>query len=307
MDWFLLSLLCAFALASADAATKAWLQGYSARELALVRFTLTGVLLLPLLIGLPAPWSLPPAFWGWMLLLWPLEILAMLLYMAAIRDHPLSTTLPYLAFTPVFIVGIAYWLLGERVSMQGAAGVLLVVVGAWLLNVGQARINDWRSWARPLTAILQQPGSRMMLAAAVIYAFTATMGKAALGYLPAEQFGAFYFLSLGLLVPLVFALPLPRRLRPAAPRSPGQVISGLFRRPAAVVAIAALNAVMVYTHFLALQLVEVAYMIAVKRTSLLFGILFGALLFCERQMATRLPAGALMIAGVAMILFGRAA
>jgi drug/metabolite transporter (DMT)-like permease len=306
VDWFLLSLLCAFALASADAATKGWLQGYSAQELALVRFTLTGVLLLPLLIGLPVPWSLPPAFWGWMLLLWPLEILAMLLYMAAIRDHPLSLTLPYLAFTPVFVLAIAYWLLGERISMQGAAGVLLVVAGAWLLNADYARAGDWRSWGKPLAAILRQPGPRMMLAVAVIYAFTSTMGKAALAYLPAEQFGAFYFLSLGLLVPVVFALPLPRRIRPAAPRSPHRAITGLFRRPAAVVGVAALNAVMVYTHFLALQLVEVAYMIAVKRTSLLFGILFGALLFRERHLGTRLPAGALMLAGVVMILTGRA-
>jgi drug/metabolite transporter (DMT)-like permease len=43
-------------------------------------------------------------------------------------------------------------------------------------------------------------------------------------------------------------------------------------------------------------------MIAVKRTSLLFGILYGVLLFGEPGLATRLPAGALMLAGVALIL-----
>jgi uncharacterized membrane protein len=61
---------------------------------------------------------------------------------------------------------------------------------------------------------------------------------------------------------------------------------------------------MVYTHFLALQRAEVAYMIAVKRTSLLFGILYGALLFRESGMRTRLPAGVLMLAGVVTILTG---
>ena len=61
-------------------------------------------------------------------------------------------------------------------------------------------------------------------------------------------------------------------------------------------------AVMAYTHFLALQQVEVAYMIAVKRTSLLFGILYGALLFKETGLTRRLPAGVLMVAGVALIL-----
>ena len=43
-------------------------------------------------------------------------------------------------------------------------------------------------------------------------------------------------------------------------------------------------------------------MIAVKRTSLLFGILYGALFFREPGLARRLPAGALMVAGVALIL-----
>ena len=61
-------------------------------------------------------------------------------------------------------------------------------------------------------------------------------------------------------------------------------------------------AVMVVTHFLAIARVEVAYMIAVKRTSLLFGILYGALLFRERRLGQNMFAGALMVAGVALIL-----
>jgi drug/metabolite transporter (DMT)-like permease len=60
-------------------------------------------------------------------------------------------------------------------------------------------------------------------------------------------------------------------------------------------------AVMVLTHFLAIERVEAAYMIAVKRTSLLFGILYGALLFRERRLGRNLLAGSLMLAGVALI------
>ena len=49
MSWLSLSLVCAFSLASADAATKAWLGDYAARELTLVRFGVTGLLMTPLL------------------------------------------------------------------------------------------------------------------------------------------------------------------------------------------------------------------------------------------------------------------
>ena len=63
----------------------------------------------------------------------------------------------------------------------------------------------------------------------------------------------------------------------------------------------------IHPHFLALQGVEVAYMIAVKRTSLLFGILYGALVFGERQLGTRLLAGGIMLGGVLLIALGNVA
>ena len=295
MDWIALSLLCAFSLASTDAATKAWLGDYSTRELTLVRFTLTGLVLTPLLVGMPALGDLPPAFWGWMAALVPLELAAMLLYMAAIRDHPLSLTLPYLAFTPVFVILIANVLLGERVTPGGAAGVALVVAGAWLLNVRHARRDDWHSWVEPLRAVLYEPGSRMMLGVAVIYALTSTLGKGAMQYLDPRYFGAFYFALLGLAALVLFGLPQPRRLL----RAMGLVRRG--GRPWAVLAVVGLNALMAFTHFLALQRVQVAYMISVKRVSLLLGILYGAWLFHEPGLKTHLPAGALMLAGIFLI------
>lgn len=290
MDWVFWALACALSLAATDAATKAWLSDYSARELALVRLALTGLLLSPLLLAMPLPTSLPWAFWGWIAALLPLEIAAMLLYMAAIRDHPLSLTLPYLAFTPVFVLLIAAVLLGERIPPSGAAGVLLVVIGAWLLNVEHASLKDWRSWGRPLLAITWEPGSRMMLGVAVLYGFTSTMGKGAMQYLEPEQFGAVYFILLGGAAIVLFAGARP------------SMIMRVARKPRAVLGVALLNAVMVFTHFVALAQVEVAYMIAVKRTSLLFGILLGAWLFHERGLASHLLAGSVMVAGVALIL-----
>lgn len=289
MDWLYLSLLCALSLATADAATKAWLQGYSARELTLVRMGITGLLMAPLLADLAPLLDLPHEFWLWILALVPLEVAAMLLYMAAIRDHPLSLTLPYLAFTPVFVILTGYLLLGERVDAAGAAGVLLVVAGAWLLNVRHADPRDWRSWATPLRAILWEPGSRMMLGVAFLYSLTSVMGKGAMQYMPPEDFGAFYFVLLGAAAIALFALPHPG------------ILGRIWRRPGAVLTVALFNAGMVYTHFLALQLVEVAYMIAVKRTSLLFGILYGALLFHERGLGAHAFAGTLMLGGVFLI------
>ena len=75
-------------------------------------------------VAYPIP-SVPPVFWAWIGALVPLEILAMRLYLLAIRDSPLHLTLPYLAFTPVFNVLTGYLVLGESVSSRGLAGLWL--------------------------------------------------------------------------------------------------------------------------------------------------------------------------------------
>ena len=291
MDWFALALLCAFSLASADAVTKRWLGQASAREIVLLRLGLTGVLLLPLTLSQPLP-PLPFAFWAWMAILVPLELLAMLLYMRAVRDYPLALTLPYLAFTPVFVTVTGWLLIGERVDAQGLAGILLVVAGSWLLNAGSPGPAH-TAWPGPVRAIAANPGSRLMLLVALIYSLTSVGGKAAMQWLPARQFGPFYFLLVGGAALLLFGFR----------RHAG--LGVLRRHPWAGLAVAVLSAVMVYTHFLALERVETAYMIAVKRTGLLFGILYGAVLFREPRLRRNLTAGGLMVAGVAIILVGR--
>ena len=54
----------------------------------------------------------------------------------------------------------------------------------------------------------------------------------------------------------------------------------------------------------AVSLTNVAYMIAVKRTSLLIGVLYGHLFFREPGIRHRLPGALLMVAGVALIATG---
>ena len=79
-------------------------------------------------------------------------------------------------------------------------------------------------------------------------------------------------------------------------------VNVLWRKPVPHIAIGLFMGVMVVTHFFAIQHVEVAYMIAVKRTSLLFGILYSVLLFHERARIEHFVAGGLMLAGVYLIV-----
>jgi drug/metabolite transporter (DMT)-like permease len=288
MHWLGLTLLSAFCLATADAATKRYLSHYRPGEIVLVRFGVTGVLLLPLLFLQTWP-ELPLPFWAWVAALLPLEILAMWLYMLAIRECPLSLTLPYLAFTPVFNVVTGYIFLDESVSGIGFAGILLVVCGAWLLNLDAANTGQRLDMLAPFRAIVRERGSRLMLGTAAIYSVTSVLGKGALQHVSPQFFGPFYFALLGLVAIPLFVSRELRSWSAAGRHMRAHLLVGIFM------------AGMVLAHFHAIQHVEVAYMIAVKRTSLLFGLLYGAWLFGETGLVRNLAAASLMIAGVYLI------
>jgi uncharacterized membrane protein len=54
-------------------------------------------------------------------------------------------------------------------------------------------------------------------------------------------------------------------------------------------------------HFHGIEQAPAAYLIAVKRTSLLFSVLYGGLWLGEGQLASRLAGAAVMMAGVILI------
>ncbi len=288
MSWVGLALLCALSLALADTTSKRWLAHIPRDTLTLIRTGLPGVLLLPALYWLDIA-SLPWVFWGWVMAAMPLEILAMALYTRAIQESPLSQTLPYMAFTPVFAILTGWVLLGETVSPQGLAGILLVTAGAWGLNLEHAEWHP-RTWLLPFRAMLVQRGARLMLVVAAIYSVTAALGKGAVAYMDGAAFGALYFIVLGLCAFLYFGF-----------RVPGSAL-GALRAGRYAWLVGGLLAFMVVTHFMALAQAGTAYMIAVKRTSVLFGILLGAWVFREERLTQHLGAALLMVLGVALIV-----
>ena len=296
MNWLLITLLCAFTLAASDAVAKKTLSHIDLRSLTLIRLGFAGLLMSPLLIDIQLA-NYPAEFWGWVAISIPAEIIAMLLYMKAIRDYSLSLTVPYLAFTPMFVILTGWIVLGESISLTGTSGILLIVFGAWLLNIPETDIGSTRTAKaglrvfihnvlEPFKNIFRNPGSRYMLIAAFIYSITASTSKAAMGFMGSQQFGAFYFACIAVAAFLLFGR-----------RSMTTIRQNFF--PALIVA--GLMAIMVFLHFKAIELVEAAYMVSVKRTSLLFGIIFGVLFFKEKHLGLHLIAAGMMLSGVFVI------
>lgn len=289
IHWLPLAIFCAFCLASSDALTKRALARHNEYLTAWVRLLLMLPFLVSLLLVLPVP-QIRPGFISTILIALPLELLALILYFKALKLSPLGLTVPFLALTPLFLLVIPYLLIGERISLFGGIGICLIAAGGYTLNLHSLNTGI----LAPLRAIIRERGSLCMIGVAVIYSVTATLAKKAITCSSPLYFAGLYPILLFIcLTPVALwkgrndlrfpgIQTLSKAILLPALFSMGETISGL----------------------IALSLTNVAYMIAVKRLSLLIGIVYGHFLFRETGLQERLAGGVLMIAGVALIVVG---
>ncbi|MFO0793517.1 MAG: DMT family transporter [Candidatus Brocadiaceae bacterium] len=284
MNWLPLSLLCAFFIASADALCKKSLSQSDEYLIGWVRCGFAAPFLLIILFFIKIP-ALDLHFFLALIFLLPLETTALILYMKAIKRSPLSLTLPFLALTPVFMIGTSYLILGEKVDTYGMVGILFTSIGAYLLNVTTTR----KGILEPFRAICRERGSLYMILVAFIYSITSNLGKMAILHSSPLFFSATYLPMLA-----IAAFPVLMWKNQGRPKIVFSHV-GLFSLIGLAVALSTI------AHFLAVNLIEVSYVISVKRTSLLFGIMYGALWFKEKNITERLIGGIVMIIGVIII------
>ncbi|MDH4226561.1 MAG: EamA family transporter [Deltaproteobacteria bacterium] len=282
MHWFFVALTTAICLSTADAISKKALKHTDEDVIVWVRegYALPFLLIPLFFIEIP---TLDTAFYITVLTLLPLEILALLLYVRAINISPLSLTVPFMALSPVFIILIGYVTLGELPDTSGALGIIAIAAGAYMLNAGAAKDG----LLGPIKAIFREKGSVLMIIVAFIYSITSTFGKVAVSHSSPLFFAFFY--------PLILTAALTVYILKKGK------FAKVFEKPAYFVPIGLFVSIMIITHFIAITMTDVAYMIAVKRTSLLFSVIYGKLLFKEEKTWERLLGAAIMILGIVLI------
>lgn len=211
----------------------------------------------------------------------PLEVIATLTYMKSIQLSPLSLTIPFLSFTPVFMLITSPLILGEYPSWIATAGIACIVAGTYSVNISATKDGIFA----PFKAIVQERGSALMLLTAILFSITSVYGKVGAVASSPLFFGAVYYTITAafLLIPVLIRGELRYLFRPAL------ICIGLF------------TGVSIITQMVGITLIQVSYFIALKRMSLLFSILLGWLFLKERNIRERLLGGILMMIGVAII------
>ncbi len=285
--WIIYSLLTAFSLATSDTLTKRVLVSRDEYFVAWARliFCLPLLLLSFLFVDIP---TLDRTFWIATFCALPLEILAIILYTKALKVSPISLTVPFLALTPLFLIVISYIVLGEKVSVYGGIGILLMAVGSYALNLHKIS----KDLFAPIKAIFREKGSLLMIAVAFIYSFTSSLGKLAIEHSSPVFFGSFYFVLV-----VIFFTPIA-----FAGSQEKLVISKKDAMPLMFVGLT--YAMMIIFHMIAISMTQVAYMISVKRMSLFFSIFFGYLIFKEQNIRERTFGSVILFSGFLFIVLG---
>jgi uncharacterized membrane protein len=79
-------------------------------------------------------------------------------------------------------------------------------------------------------------------------------------------------------------------------------VARLVSRPGRGLLVGLFSVGMILFHVWAISMAPAAYMVAVKRLSLVFSVLYGRLLFKEAQFTKRLAGAAVMFAGMVLIM-----
>jgi uncharacterized membrane protein len=94
--------------------------------------------------------------------------IVMWLYFRALQISPLSMCIPFLAFTPVFLIPTTYVILGQKPQPIKLLGVALIVVGSLVMHRQLFAVG----WFAPVKAVIEYKGSRYMLMVAFIFSLT---------------------------------------------------------------------------------------------------------------------------------------
>ena len=263
------------------------------------------------------PHSFPhhPSFWWATAGSVAINTYTSMLYMRAIRRSDISLVLPVTTLSPVFMVGTARFITGEALSPLGILGIVVSCAGIYTLSFRQLpkglfapfldlwKASERRPWfyvrslqavplglMQPFLVLWKDPDLRSMLYVAILWSISAPIEKVAIVHGDPYWFAG--LVNAGLVMSLTFFL-----FRYGKPRHTLSLVG--FRWLAPVGLFVAASA---FCQYKAIGLMFVPYAIGLKRTSVLWGVVWGKLKFKEGEFGLRLTAAILTVIGTGLII-----
>jgi drug/metabolite transporter (DMT)-like permease len=289
MTWIVLSLAAAVFYAVRYALVKRCLAGVGSLSINFHSRLFAFLALLPFaaLFGLRRPDAL--LFGAALAATVVLTGVASVLQVFAVKRYDLSSSIPFLAFTPLFMVGWVLLLYGEMPRPQALAGLLLLSAGAWLIN---------RTEPASARRGTRNRGGLIFLCVAAVIGLTTSLDRLAIQESGAG--GYTYALAWNLASAILFAAVC------AARDGIGAAVRPLAAHPIALPAQGLLAAAAFLLQMLAVEnarhvAANVIHVKAITLLQLVIAVGIGAALFGEREPRRRLLGAALLLGGAVVV------
>ncbi len=209
-----------------------------------------------------------------------------ILYMKALAHGDISIVMPMLSFTPLFLLVTSPLIVGEFPHITGMIGVVLVVIGSYLLNLSESK----KHLLEPFRSLIKNKGTRYMLIVALLWSVSSNFDKLAVKNSSVFQY-------LGFTSPFIFIftslISIPDKQFKFSQLRTGK--SNLFK-------VTFLTTLANIFHVTAISLAYVAYVIAIKRTTAIISVFIGSKFLNETNIAERLLGVIVMLLGVILIV-----
>src|SRR6266702_5336195 len=228
---------------------------------------------------------------------------ATLLSSHALSRADASLVSPLLTFNPAFTLLVALVMLGEIPGLQQVLGVAIILFGAYLLEVREARTG----LLTPLLILVRRPGAALAIVASMLWGTTTVLEKLAIEHVrpPSGPLVALVgtTITVVLLTPNALA-PLFRSdnsaTRADTSKQPG-LFGGLGVHRPALLAAAIIAGIAPLFGFTAIALGLVGYVTALFKLSAVFTVLWAWLFLGEGNLRSRLLGALVMILGSALV------
>jgi uncharacterized membrane protein len=197
----------------------------------------------------------------------------------------MSLCVPFLSFTPVFLIFTTWVLLGEKIAPLKTLGIVLIVAGSLAMHRRLFAIG----WLAPVKAVIREKGSRYMLLVSFIFSITNPLDKKLV--LMSDIYVESVAYGLGLCVSFWLMGRLQKCDFAAAARGNWKWISlaGLSD------AVSLLFQLASYTYL------AVAITVSIKRAGIILAVIAGWMFFREKGITDKVIAASVMFCGVLIL------
>lgn len=226
-------------------------------------------------------------FWPILLLNVVLNIGSTLLYWKAIQQTDLSLFLPIvLSATPLFLLITSPLMLYDAPSVWGFIGVITTVVGVYIINLEHRERGFWA----PLLEIGRNRGLKYGVVVAGVWSITSNLDS-----MLVDASSPITYITIMYIAMTLVLLPVAWHRRARQP----------WRGSSTALALIGTGIASAFAHlYQMLAIVEgmVPYVLTLKRTSVLFAILWAVLFLKEKKFRQRFAGGLIIVAGAVIVI-----